>query len=373
MGFSPEHADRSHAARLANYGTVSTALALLSDRRLGELVGASPLIGSGIGGTAVLVEIEGRPVFAKRVPLTDLERRPENVRSTANLFQLPTFCQYGVGGPGFGGWRELAANVMTTNWVLEKQCESFPLMYHWRMLPGPPPRTPTPEERAELARTVDFWHGSQAVRERFEAVAQSSGDVVLFLEYVPQNLHEWLLAQVALGDEAVDSACAMVERSLRTDVSFMNSHDLMHFDAHFRNILTDGQRLYYADLGLATSARFELSAAELSFLQENLSHDGCYGVTQLVNWLVTVLTGLRDPASRNEFIRRCAEGEEPANVPAGAATVIKRYAPIAVVMNDFYWKLHGITRTDPYPIEEVERVCAETGFEPVLTPIRSTA
>lgn len=49
-------------------------------------------------------------MFVKRVPLTDLERRPENVRSTANLFELPLFCHYGIGGPGFGldsseGWR----------------------------------------------------------------------------------------------------------------------------------------------------------------------------------------------------------------------------------------------------------------------------
>jgi hypothetical protein len=63
---------RSHPARVARHGAVSTALALLSDRRLGELVEAAPLIGSGIGGTSVSLEIEGWPVFVKRVPLTDL-------------------------------------------------------------------------------------------------------------------------------------------------------------------------------------------------------------------------------------------------------------------------------------------------------------
>jgi hypothetical protein len=349
-----------HAARLAGYGVVSTALALLSDRRLGMLVDEAAPLGSSIGGTAALLDVEGTPVFVKRVPLTDLERRPENVRSTANMFQLPTFCQYGVGGPGFGAWRELAANAMTTSWVLAKQADSFPLMYHWRVLAGAP--TPVPEEWSDLDRTVAYWAGSAAVRERIEALARSSASIVLFLEYIPQNLHEWLARQAASGADAVDSAVAMVERSLITDVSAMNSSGLLHFDAHFRNILTDGRRLYLADLGLATSARFELAAAELEFLDRNASHDQCYAVTQLVNWLVTTLAGTAGPAERNEFIRRCAEGGDPVNVPASAAAIIRRHAPVAVVMNDFYWKLHAQSRTAPYPVDEIQRACAATGF-----------
>jgi hypothetical protein len=173
-------------------------------------------------------------------------------------------------------WRELAAHAMTTNWVLGKQNESFPLMYHWRVLAGPPPRTPTSEERADLARMVAYWDGSSAVRERLEAIARSSASVVLFCEYTP--------------------------------------------------------------------------------------HDGCYTVTQLVNLLVTALTGAVDPVDRNEFIHRCAEGDELANVPASVAAAIKRYAPVAVVMNEFYWKLHVESRTTPYPAEEIQRVCARTGM-----------
>lgn len=358
MGLSLDRSGMSHAVRVARYGDVSTSLALLSDRRLRELVDEAPLIASGIGGTAVLLDIEGTPVFAKRVALTDLERRPENVMSTANMFQLPTFCQYGVGGPGFGVWRELAANAMTTSWVLGKQCESFPVMYHWRVRPGAPP---THEEHADLERTVAYFAGSPAVRERLEAVARSSASVVLFLEYIPQNLDEWLTAQVASGDDAVESACVMVERDLRHAVSFMNANGLLHFDAHFRNVLTDGQRLYFADLGLATSPRFELSDAEVGFLDEHMNHDAGYAVMKLVNWLVAALTGVVDWEERFEFIRRCAKGDDPLNVPAPAAAIIKRYAPVVVVMNEFYWKLHGESRTTPYPADEIERVCGRSG------------
>ncbi|MDP9847600.1 phosphotransferase [Streptosporangium lutulentum] len=349
----------SHATRLSGYDTVSTALALLSDRRLGELVDEAPVIASGVGGTAVLLDIEGIPVFAKRVPLTDLERRPENIRSTANVFRLPTFCQYGLGpGSGFGAWREPAVHTMTTNWVLGRRSESFPLMYHWRVLEGPPPRTPTSEERADLADTVAYWDGSAAVRERLEAVARASAGVMLFLEYIPQNLHEWLTAQVALGDDAVESALTMVERNLRAGVSFMNANGLLHFDAHFENILTDGRRLYFADFGLAVSSRFEFLEAESGFFAEHRGYDRDYTASQLVNWLTTALSGAVDRAGRVAFMNRCVDGEDLPGVPAAAAAIIKRYAPVAVVMGRFYRELQTESRTTPYPVEEVGRAWA---------------
>jgi hypothetical protein len=47
-------------------------------------------LGSGIGGKSAPPHVDGAAVFVKRVPLTGLERQPENVRSTANLFALPS-------------------------------------------------------------------------------------------------------------------------------------------------------------------------------------------------------------------------------------------------------------------------------------------
>jgi len=88
------------------YAAVAESLALLSDRRLRDLLDGSAVVGTGIGGTTSVVHVDGKPVFVKQVPLTDLERRPEHVMSTANLFDLPLGCQYGVGSPSFGVWRE---------------------------------------------------------------------------------------------------------------------------------------------------------------------------------------------------------------------------------------------------------------------------
>jgi hypothetical protein len=338
---------------------VSTALARLGDHRLGALVAGARTLGSGVGGACALIEIAGAPVFVKRIPLTDLERAPGNVMSTANLFGLPMFCHYGVvalPAAGFGAWRELAANTMTTNWVLAGQTEAFPLMYHWRVLPGAPPPA---GEHADVDQVVAYWDGSAAVGRRLHALARASASLVLFLEHIPQTLSAWLAGRLAAGPGAVTAACAMVHRRLRDDVAFMNGNGLLHFDAHFRNILTDGHRLYLADLGLAGSPRFDLTDVERGFLARNASHDAGYAVRELLNWIAANVAGIAVTSERHDYLRRCAEGAPPTGVPGPLAELISRHAPAAAVMNDFYWKFFGESRTTPYPGRAVASAIGE--------------
>ncbi|MFE0631801.1 protein kinase family protein [Streptomyces sp. NPDC058864] len=350
--------DISRGARLTAHGAVSASLASRSDRELRELMDTAVPVGSGIGGTSALLEVAGTPVFVKRVPLTDLERRPGNLRSTANSFELPDFCHYGVGtigGPGFGAWRELAAHTMTTNWVLTAEHDGFPLMYHWRVLPD---SMPLPEELADVDRAVAYWDGSAQVRRRIEALRRSSASVALFLEYIPQNLHQWLGTQVGAGGEAADRACEMVERELAAGTSFMNGRGLLHFDAHFENILTDGRRLYFADFGLAVSSAFELSPDEAGFFDRHQTYDRCYTATYLVNWLVTALYGYRreDRDVRCALVRGYAEGRRPTGIPEVAAAIITRHAPIAAVMSEFNLSFQRRSRRTPYPLDEIRRL-----------------
>jgi hypothetical protein len=260
-------------------------------------------------------------------------------------------------GPGFGAWRELAANTMTTNWVLTGQSEAFPLMYHWRVLPGAAPPT---DEHADLERVVEYWGGSPAVRRRLHALADASASVVLFLEHLPQTLHDWLSTQLAAGQDAVTAGCTMVEQCLRDDVAFMNANGLLHFDAHFRNILTDGHRLYLADLGLAVSPRFDLSADERDFVADNRSYDAAYARRELVAWMVANIAGVATPAERFAYVRRCAAGEPPANAPAPVAGIISRHAPVATLVDDFFWDLFGESRATPYPARRVEHAVSSS-------------
>jgi hypothetical protein len=196
------------------------------------------------------------------------------------------------------------------------------------------------------------------VRRRIQALQQSSASVALFLEYIPQNLHQWLGAQVEAGDETTNRACAMVERELAVGTSFMNSRGLLHFDAHFENILADGQRLYFADYGLAFSSGFELSQEEIEFFDRHQTYDRSYTATYLVNWLVTALCGYskEDREGRYALVRAYAEGKHPTGIPEAAAAILAQYAPIAAVMSDFSRKFQRQSRQAPYPLAQIRQL-----------------
>jgi hypothetical protein len=250
---------------------------------------------------------------------------------------------------------------MTTNWVLTAQTEAFPLMYHWRVLPGAPPLA---DELADIDRVVAYWDGSAAVRRRLDALARASASVVLFLEHIPQHLDAWLHDQLAAGPDAVAAACAMVHRRLRADTAFMNANGLLHFDAHFRNVLTDGHRLYLADHGLATSPRFDLSAGEREFLAVHANHDACYAMRELLNWTVANVVGTADPVERYAYLRRCAAGARPTGAPEPIAELISRHAPAVAILNDFFWNLFGVTRATPYPAREITQAMTDIASNP---------
>jgi hypothetical protein len=330
------------AARRTSHEKVSASLAALDSGELATLVDSGQDGSVGVGGGSVRLEVDGVPVFAKRIPLTDLERA--NPHSTANLFDLPTFCQYGVVSPGFNAWRELVANKIVTNAVLAGETESFPLLHHWRVLPG---RAPIAAEHADIDGVVAALDGHPAVRARLEALAATSHSLVLFSEYIPYATQGWL------SEDPADKATT-VEQQLSEIVTVLRRHELLHMDGHFGNIRTDGERLYLTDFGLVTSPRFDLSPAEHDFVRRNATHDADYAAMRLVNWLVTTVCGVETPAdsppvARNEYVRRCAAGHLPDDVPPAVAAILARHAPAAARMNSFYWRLFDGEVDAEYP------------------------
>jgi hypothetical protein len=330
------------AVRRARYHNISAFLALCSDDEMASWIDAAPAGTVGVGGASILLDVRGIAVFAKRVPVTDLEwARPQ---CTANLFDLPMYCQYGIGGPGFGAWRELAANLIVTEAVLAGETSAFPLLYHWRVLPG---RPAIADEHVDIDVAVAALGGSPAVRARLEALADASYSLVLFLEYVPHPLLGWLQADPMGTAESLD-------RQLSEIVAFLRSRELLHMDGHFDNMRTDGEQIYFTDFGLATSVRFELSPVELAFAERHATHDAAYASMRLVNWLVTAVCGVRVPAvgrpvARNQYVQRCAAGYIPNGVPPAVAAIIARHAPSAATLNSFYWRLFGGDVLAPYP------------------------
>lgn len=350
---SPQTPTMVYADRIRRYARVSTTLTLLSDERLHHDLEEAAILHTGIGGMTALLERDGTPIFVKIVPLTALEKRPSHMHSTRNVFQLPPYCHYGIGSPGAGVWRELAAHIMTTNWVLAKACPAFPILYHWRVLPRPHRDLPMAEEIRQVSQQAAFW-GSEAVGDRLTALAQADDSVVLFIEYLPHTLHDWLTGQFALGDEAVRTALHWVESQLPPAVAFMNAHGLFHFDVHSQNVMTDGHGVYITDFGLTASSRFELSPPEREFLMRNQRHDHAYVVTDIVN---EVLRGLTDCGAWDEriaFLRRVVDGAAPTPLMGPVSTLVQRYAPTALVMNQFYWDLARQSRQTPFPADRIE-------------------
>ncbi len=353
----------AHSARVSAYATVGARLSLLSDRRLEDAVAAAPSLGSGIGGRSAEMEIEGIRVFVKRVPLTDIELQPECVRSTANVYELPLFYQYGVGSAGFGAWRELAAHIMTTAWVLKDEYAGFPLLYHWRVLPDTPPAD-FADGLGGIEGAVAHWEGSPAVRRRLEAIGRSSSSLVLFLEHVPQTLAAWLsdTRDAARPEPGGESPYRWVEDALRGGTEFMSARGLVHFDTHFANLLTDGRRVYFADFGLALSRDFELSAEEGAFLADHLLYDRTYAPSHLLRHHLP--GAVRAGTEHGAFLRSWLEGHPPVGVPPDIGEIIGRHAPHAIVLDDFHHRLLTQSKRTPFPAAEVKRALARASRSP---------
>ncbi|WP_328635234.1 hypothetical protein [Streptomyces sp. NBC_00356] len=308
------------------HARLSTALALHDDRRLRAMVEGARSGGAGIGGRSGVLDVEGSPVFVKRVPLTERELRPEHLRSTANLFGLPGFYQYGVGSVGFGAWRELALHVMTTNWVLSGAHDGFPLTYHWRILPDVPPDG-FMDQFGGIDGAVAHWEGSPAVRGRLDELARARHSLVLFLEYVPDTVAAWLAAR---SDEV--AAYRWVLRELARGTGFLRGQGVVHFDAHFGNLLTDGERILFADFGLALSSRFQLAADEREFLAQHLpSYDSLLTLSHL----------------RRHHL--------PPDTPAAVAGLLSPHAPALAVFDTFLERLLGESKRTPYPDEDIAK------------------
>ncbi|MEV4514445.1 serine/threonine protein phosphatase [Dactylosporangium sp. NPDC049525] len=320
--------------RRSRHDRVSASLAGRDDDQLAALLDAAPGDVVGVGGGATVLDVDGVPVFAKRIPITD--RELASPHSTANLFDLPVYCQYGMyalGGAGFGAWRELAANTIVTEGVLAGETASFPLLYHWRVLPG---RPPVASEHLDIDAVVAQFGGAPAVRTRLEGLAAATSCLVLFFEHIRHPLPDTLTDPVGSAET--------IERQLFEIVAFLRDRELLHMDGHFGNIRADGDGIYLVDFGLATSPRFDLSAAERDFVAHNAGHDADYASMRLVNWLVTSACGVPVPAgggpvARNAYVRRCASGNIPRDVPAPVAAILARHAPAAARMNDFTWRL----------------------------------
>ncbi|MFO1014366.1 MAG: protein kinase [Caulobacteraceae bacterium] len=316
-------------ARREAHGKVAAWLAAKSDA---ELLGLVPLEGAWRehfhGGRSGTLQIEGAKVFVKHVALTDLERGA-NAGSTANMFGLPMFYQYGVGSAGFGAERELLSYLKASDWALSGACPYFPLVHHWRVLPRPESEL-SERQKEWMERAFPYWDHSDAIRERIAAIAAARASIVLFMECVPDMLGPWLENQPDLA--AAEPKILRFHEQLAEAAAFMNARGMLHFDLHTGNVMTDGGQIFVTDFGLAICDDFDLSAEERTFCETHQHYDRAYVSSAVSFWL--------------------AGGESSRDLSPGLKDLLRRLKPESRTMGAFLDALREDKHT-PYPAAEI--------------------
>lgn len=262
--------------RRKKYFNLSSQIAQLDNAQLCSLLNKSESNESSTGwGGNNTIALGQSKVFVKRVPMTDTEYN--NMFSTKNFYNLPTYCHYGFGSTGFGVFRELVTHIKTTNWVLEGAIATFPLMYHYRIISFSGQRADV--DRNNLKEYVEYWGNSANAGKYVLDRANAKYDLVLFLEYIPHVLEAWLQDNPDKLKQPLND--------LRMTIAFLRTKGIIHFDTHFRNVLTDGEQAYLTDFGLTLDKSFTLTQEEKSFFEQNAFYD--YGevlrnLGQLIQW-----------------------------------------------------------------------------------------
>lgn len=361
--------------RRTNYFKLSSQITQLNNAKLRSLLNGSPSRASSTGwGSSQVVELGQFNVFVKRIPVTNLEY--DNLFSTRNFYDLPTYCNYGIGAfasPGFGIFRELIAHLKTTHWVLEGAIAGFPLMYHHRIMPFCGQRTEV--DRSQHRRYVESWGNSENAGKYVLDRAIAPYELVLFLEYIPYVLETWL--------QENPSQLQRLLNDLRTTIDFLRTNRVIHFDAHFQNMLTDGHQIYLTDFGLVLDKSFALTKEEETFFEQHIFYD--YG--ESLRNLGHLIRPVYDACSENEQQRIMAKydikaGLQPYEVRSRlldhieqihadgdmqldafyVASIVK-YRRIIALMQDFFVDVWGNHKKDTkFDHATLQRLLNETGF-----------
>jgi serine/threonine protein kinase len=353
------------------YFNLSSQIARLDNAQLRSLFDDREL---SIGwGTSHPIDLGQSKVFVKRIPVTNLEY--DNLFSTRNLYNLPTYCNYGFGSTGFGVFRELIAHIKTTNWVLEGSISTFPLMYHYRIIPRSGQRMDVDLE--QLKNYVEYWGNSADAGNYFIDRANANYELVLFLEYIPHVLDTWLPENPDKLQQSLDD--------IRKTIDFLRSKGIVHFDAHFRNILSDGERIYLTDFGLVLDKSFALTKDEESFFDRNTCYD--YGeVLRNLGQLIRPAYELCLEEDKRQIVKKYAiaaglplyrqgailldnieqiHADRDINLGDFYVASIVKYRSIITLMQDFFADMWGNNQKDTkLPHAKLELLLAEVGFLP---------
>lgn len=329
-----------HSKRLGDHRLAAELLERTTDE---ALIDALDRTSASTEGHACIRLEGGGPFFVKLLPLSALERTPESRESSGNIFRLPPYFHYRIGSCGFSAWRELEIHLQANRWVSSGESRHFPLLHHWRVLP--------------ISRTPQFtdlkvWGDVPAIRDRFSAVAESSFVLALFSEHIPKTLSAQFREDLAHQPMA---AITELQTTLLQQIAFIHSRRVLHMDAHFDNILTDGHALFWSDFGLALSRDFQLDSDEREFFEAHHDFDSCTVITSLVHGVVSYYDAREDWRS---VLRELVSGiYKGASIPAEVQTYLLGQASLVLAVGEFYAELIE-DLTTPFPAARLRALLA---------------
>ncbi len=280
-----------------------------------------------------------------------------------------------MGSIGLGVFRELVTHIKTTNWVLEGAIASFPLMYHYRIIPFFGQRRDIDMENHKSF--MEYWGNNTSIGNYVLDRANANYELILFLEYIPYVLTTWLQENPNKLQKFLDE--------LRTTITFLRTKGIIHFDAHFYNILTDGKQTYLTDFGLVLDKSFTLTKDENSFFKQNTFYD--YG--EVLRNLGHLIRSLYDLCSENDKRRimekydinadlkssevgsilldnieqLCADGVM--DLDKFYVVSIVKYRSIIVLMQNFFADMYkNNNKNTKFPYAKLRQLLEETGFVP---------
>lgn len=360
------------------YSKLSNHIAQMDNARLIKVLDTGAHQG-GWGRTQIL-EIGRFKTFIKRVPITDLEY--DNLFSTKNLYDLPVYYNYGVGSAGFGVFRELLTHIKTTNWVLEGAIATFPLMYHYRILPTMGTWTEMDQEQHQ--KYIAYWGGSESISRYILDRRTARHEAVIFLEYIPHTVGPWLSENMSKADALL--------ADMRETIAFLRKNEIIHFDVHFHNIVTDGKRFYLTDFGLALDKGFDLTPAERAFYQRNSEYDYgellyclggylvhmCYqGSSDAVKKHLAEKYGIQDEMGWEEellslLVNRRGEiqADDVLNIDRKWLDSLVKYRSILILMHHFFTEIRGShTKDTRFENAKLRKLLQEIEFLPAAVRV----
>lgn len=353
--------------RRKRYFQLNSQISQLDNNQLRLLFDSSESHQSGTGWGMNHTIIFGQSkVFVKRIPITDLEYN--NLFSTRNLYHLPPAFNYGFGSTGLGVFRELIAHIKTTHWVLEDEIANFPLLYHYRIMPFS-------GQCKNVEINLENWGNHVNIRKYVFERAIANYELVLFLEYIPYVLETWLRENPNQLKKSLDD--------LRTTITFLRTKKIIHFDAHFRNILTDSEQTYLTDFGLVLDKSFDLTREEEDFFEQNRFYD--YGevlrnLSHMIRWSYdscseTAKRKIREKYGVEESLPSYQQGailldniesiyaEGDIKLDEFYVTCITKYRTIIALMQNFFADMWGNSNKDTkLPHTQLKLLLKETGF-----------